>query len=114
MNLSETYKGIQSTLSNTLWVVMGCLVRKNYKIICERTGWLQLIISLMIILLIHIYNVVNLDNSILYRRSLMIIKTLADISTSFSLCYIIALKYPQTIVAKCLKICGDYCMDIYI
>lgn len=114
LNLSETYKGIQSILSNTLWLVMGCLVRKNYKIICERTGWLQLIISLMIILLIHIYNVVNLDNSILYRKSLMIIKTLAGISTSFSLCYIIALKYPQTIVAKCLKICGDYCMDIYI
>ena len=30
LNLSETYKGIQSILSNTLWLVMGCLVRKSF------------------------------------------------------------------------------------
>lgn len=113
LGLSDTYKGLQSILSSTLWVVIGCLLRKYYGIISKRINWLVFIISLILILIIHIYNVVNLDDYIIYKISLAIIKTLAGITASFSLCFILA-KCPENILVKGLKVCGDYCMDIYI
>ena len=53
------------------------------------------------------------QNNHLVGHSIAIIKTLSGIIASFSFCYLLAL-HTASLSYKGLKLCGDYCMDIYI
>ena len=54
------------------------------------------------------------DMSFVIQHSLVIIKTLSGITASFVFCYHLASQYSTGSVSKVFKLCGDYCMDIYI
>lgn len=115
LNLEANFKGITSLYSATMWLLMGCVVRKHYGHVSKFLNIYVLLVSFVTILLIHNLACHFLEFSqVVFARSMAIIKTLTGIVASYSLCYILASRYKTSVVSKTLQMCGDYCMDIYI
>ena len=110
----ENYMGVAKVQSGTMWLILGCIVRKYYdKISGNVTIWLGLLAALILIAL-HISRGVYDYGNHLVNHTVDMIKTLSGIVASFTLCYMIAYKTKDSLSYKSLKICGEYCMDIYI
>lgn len=114
LHLDANFKGVTSIMSNTMWLLMGCIVRKYYNYISMYLNKYVMLSSFMVILLIHIYADYITFQNVIFTRSVTIIKTLMGIVAAYSLCYILALKYKESIISQMLQTCGNYCMDIYI
>lgn len=114
LHLEANFKGITSLSSATMWLLMGCVVRRHYDYVSKYLNIYVLMVSFVTILLIHnLAGFMNFHNMV-FARSMAIIKTAMGITASYSLCYILASRYKEFIVSKTLQMCGDYCMDIYI
>ena len=99
LNIGNSFIGLRNVQVYIMWVVFGCMIHKYYARISKRINiWLGLF---------------ETHNHIV-SHSIGIIKTISGIIASYTLCYMIAVKTINSFVNKALKICGDYCMDIYI
>lgn len=114
IDYGNNFMGVEKAQENLMWIVFGCIVRKYYSAIKSRINlWIGLLAAFIIIAL-HIQKGSAVFDNIFIAHSISIVMTISGITASFVLCYIIAFKFSDGIVYKLLKLCGDYCMDIYI
>ena len=110
----ENYMGLQKVHSNTMFLLSGCLVRKYYYYIYDHINILIGIFAAIILFIIHGYGYAFEKSGFYMIHSISILKTFAGIIASFVICFVISSKCKDGLSYKTLKICGDYCMDIYI
>lgn len=114
INYGENCMGLDKTQENMMWLIFGCLVRKYYHLISQRINIRIGLLAAIILIVIHMNGRYFADMSFVIQHSLVIIKTLSGITASFVFCYLLASRSSTSLVSKAFKLCGDYCMDIYI
>lgn len=114
LNYGDNFMGLNKTQENMMWLIFGCLVRKYYHLISQRVNIRIGLLAAIILIVIHMNGRYFADMSFVIQHSLVIIKTLSGITASFVFCYHLASQYSTGSVSKVFKLCGDYCMDIYI
>lgn len=114
IDYGDNFMGVEKAQENTMWLVLGCIVRKHYSTIKSRINvWIGLLAAFIIVTL-HIQKDGAIIDNTFIAHSIAIVMTISGIIPSFVMCYMIAFKYSDGVVYKLLKLCGDYCMDIYI
>lgn len=110
---TNNFMGVEKVQANMMWLLLGCMVRKYYdKIIL----WLTVktgIIAMLVLIVLHL-SIGIFESNHLVNHSYSIIKTLSGIFASFTLCFILGSKAIDNFSYRVLKLCGEYCMDIYI
>ena len=109
----ENFMGLEKAQANIMWVLLGCIVRKYYNCISPKVNIYLGLFSACVLIFLHLSNgLINVENSII-AHTISILKTLSGIIASFTFCYLLAY-HTASLSYRCLKLCGDYCMDIYI
>lgn len=109
----ENYMGLEKAQVNIMWVVLGCIVRKYYDKISPKINIYIGLSAALVLIVVHLSNDAFVTNNLYVNHSLAIIKALSGIIASFTFCYLLAF-HTASLSYKGLKLCGDYCMDIYI
>lgn len=97
-----------------MWIITGCLVRKYYEFVEGNLHLGPFIISGIVLISIHKSHCLFDDYSNVVSHSIAIIETVSGMLVSFAMCYLIGKKADDSAACRMLKLCGDYCMDIYI
>lgn len=113
-NYNRLLSGIVNVKERMVWLVLGCVISKYYGKICQHITWWTFFVAFCIALCMNLYGSLPKDTSYVLEAFFKNIRTLVGITMGFSLCYLIAKSWAQTHMGKSLKLCGDYCMDIYI
>ena len=112
---NENFFGIEKVQHEMMWLVLGCLVRKYYMYVERFIALWVVLIFASILVSLHLLEPIYQKSAWLIVHFLTMVKTFSGVTASFVMCYFIAKKMSQSnIVNKTLKICSDYCMDIYI
>lgn len=109
----DNFMGLEKAQVNIMWVVLGCIVRKYYDKISSKINIYIGLSAALVLIVLHMSNGIFVINNHFVGHSIAIIKTLSGIIASFTFCYLLAF-HTASLSYKGLKLCGDYCMDIYI
>ena len=105
--------GLEKTQENLMWVLFGCIVRKYYVFISSKKNIYVGFGAALVLIVLHLRSGFLGQYNYFVAHGFTLVKTLSGIIASFTFCFLLTL-HSSCLLYKGLKLCGCYCMDIYI